>query len=72
MLNEAVGSDFLHDEKRETFTTVQELAVTLSRVGLAVDFLELDLALYSFAQESIVTAIEGNAQDLAARDTQTI
>ncbi len=72
LLNEAVGSDFLRDEKRETFTTVQELAVTLSRVGLAVDFLELDLALYSFAQESIVTAIEGNAQDLAARDTQTI
>jgi hypothetical protein len=72
LFNEAVGSEVLVDDERETFVTVQELAGTLSRVGLVADYLELDLALYSFAKESIVAAYEGSADELAARDTQTI
>ncbi len=71
LLNEALGAELIREEARETFGAVKELAGVLSRIGLAADLLEHDLALYETTKESIVSAVEGEAEELAPRDTQT-
>jgi hypothetical protein len=51
--------------------SISALADRLSRISLVADLLEDDLALYSFAEESIVSALSDDA-NAVARDTQTM
>jgi hypothetical protein len=68
LLNEALGAEFLGDEECEKFDNVEKLASMLSRVGLAADLLEHDLALYSAAQESIASAVDEDPGEPAGSD----
>jgi hypothetical protein len=70
MMAQMLGADVLGPEEPASFQTVQVLAQSLSRIGIVADLLELDLALYAFADEAIVTGLEGGADP--GRDTQTI
>ncbi len=66
-----LGHDLTGDYEPVIHPTVSALADRLSRISLVADLLEDDLALYSFAEESIGVVLSDQA-DLVARDTQTI
>lgn len=71
LLKGLLGADLLGEDEPATFDSVQALATTLSRIGLVADILEHDLALYSYADEAIVSALDGRA-GVVERDTQTM
>lgn len=71
LLKDLLGADLMGEDDPATFDSVQTFATTLSRIGLVADFLEHDLALYSYAEEAIGSALEGRA-GAVERDTQTI
>lgn len=71
MLTQLLGADLLGDERPTSFTTVKELAGSLSRIGLVADLLEHDLALYTLADEAIGIGLEGR-EDEVKRDTQSM
>lgn len=66
-----LGHDLAGDYEPVVHPSIGALADRLSRISLVADFLEDDLAFYSFAEESIVSALSGDA-DVIARDTQTM
>jgi hypothetical protein len=71
MLGHLLGADVLGDERLEQYSSVTRVAETLSQIGLVVDLLSDDLALYSYVEEAVRKGLQGGP-DLAARDTQTI
>lgn len=66
-----LGHDLAGDYEPVVHPSISALADRLSRISLVADLLEDDLALYSFAEESIVSALSDDA-NVVARDTQTI
>ncbi|MGD9544634.1 MAG: hypothetical protein AB7F41_08075 [Methylocystis sp.] len=66
-----LGHDLAGDYEPVVHPSIGALADRLSRISLVADLLEDDLALYSFAEESIVSALSDDA-DAVARDTQTM
>lgn len=66
-----VGHDLTGDYEPVIHPSISALADRLSRISLVADLLEDDLALYSFAEESIGVALSDQA-DVVARDTQTM
>lgn len=66
-----LGHDLTGDYEPVVHPSISALADRLSRISLVADLLEADLALYSFAEESIVSALSDDG-DVVARDTQTI
>ncbi|MBM3563424.1 MAG: hypothetical protein FJX16_02655 [Alphaproteobacteria bacterium] len=71
MLAGILGHDLAGDYEPVAHPSISALADRLSRISLVADLLEDDLALYSFAEESIVSALSDDA-NVIARDTQTI
>jgi hypothetical protein len=65
-----LGHDLAGDYEPVVHPSISALADRLSRISLVADLLEDDLALYSFAEESIVTALSDDSG--IARDTQTM
>ncbi len=66
-----LGHDLAGDYEPVVHPSISALADRLSRISLVADFLEDDLALYSFAEESIVSALSDDG-NVVARDTQTM
>ena len=71
IMTQYLGVNIFGEEKPAIFETVDVLAQTLSRIGMVVDLLEHDLALYEYADAALAASFEGG-NELAARDTQTI
>ncbi len=70
LLTGILGHDLAGDYEPVAHPSISALAERLSRISLVADLLEDDLALYSFAEESVVSALsDGHA---IARDTQTM
>lgn len=66
LLSDVIGADLVGQEEPVTFDTVKTFAAALARVGPVTDLLEHDLALYSYAEEAIDTALDGGARDAQA------
>lgn len=66
-----LGHDLTDDYEPVVHPSIGALADRLSRISLVTDLLEDDLALYSFAEESIGIALSHDA-DAVTRDTQTM
>jgi hypothetical protein len=66
-----LGHDLTGDYEPVVHPSISALADRLSRISLVADLLEADLALYSFAEESVVSALSDDA-DVVARDTHTM
>ncbi|WP_292533257.1 hypothetical protein [Methylocystis sp.] len=66
-----LGHDLTGDYEPVVHPSISALADRLSRISLVADLLEDDLALYSFAEESIVSALSDDSGHIA-RDTQTM
>jgi hypothetical protein len=66
-----LGHDLTGDYEPVVHPSIGALADRLSRISIVADLLEDDLALYSFAEESIVSALSDDA-NAVARDTQTM
>jgi hypothetical protein len=66
-----IGVDIIGDFDPVAHPTIRTLADRLSGISLVSDLLEDDIALYSFAQESVNAALNDQG-DAIARDTQTI
>jgi hypothetical protein len=66
-----LGHDLTGDYEPVAHPSISALADRLSRISLVADLLEADLALYSFAEESVLSALSDDA-DVVARDTQTM
>lgn len=66
-----IGADIVGDFEPVVHPTIRVLADRLSGISLVSDLLEDDLALYSFAQQSINSVLSDQA-DVITRDTQTI
>ena len=71
LLAQLLGQDTLGDERPANFQTVQSVAQTLSRIGVVVDLLEADIALYALAEEAIDIGLAGIETE-SGRDTQTM
>ncbi len=71
VLEHLLGGDVLGDEGPTTFQTVDTLAQTLSRIGIVVDLLDCDIALYAYVEEALASGLKGG-DELASRDTHTI
>jgi hypothetical protein len=65
-----LGHDLTGDYEPVVHPSISALADRLSRISLVADLLEDDLALYSFAEESIESALSDDS-NAVARDTQT-
>lgn len=66
-----IGADLVGDYEPVLHPSIRALADRLSGISLVSDLVEDDLALYSFAQESVNAALN-NQGEAVARDTQTI
>lgn len=66
-----IGQDLVGDFEPVVHPTIRALADRLSRISLVADLLEDDLALYSYVEESIRSALSDPA-GVVARDTQTM
>jgi hypothetical protein len=71
MLEQFLGVDAFGGESPLTSPSVAPLAESLSRIGIVLDLLEHDIALYEYVEDSLATGLKGGAE-LVARDTQTI
>jgi hypothetical protein len=71
LLGQFVGGDVLGPEQPTTLSAVQALAETLSRLGIVLDLLEHDIALYAYVEEAVAQGLMGGHQ-LIARATHTI
>lgn len=71
LLADLLGEDVLGEESPANFQTVQAVSQTLSQIGVVVDLLEADIALYALAEEAINIGLAGLDTD-SGRDTQTI
>ena len=71
LLEQFVGDEVLGAAQPTTFETVQTLAETLSRLGIVLDLLEHDIALYSYVEEAVARGMSGG-DHLVARAIHTI
>lgn len=71
VLAQLLGRQVLNESPPPSFPAVQGLASLLSRIGIAVDLLQFDIALYSYVEEAIAEGL-GRRGTLATRDVHTI
>lgn len=71
MLKHFLGGEDFEIEAPMTLPSVHVLADTLSRIGIVIDLLEHDLALYNYVDDSVSAGLRGHGH-LAVRDTQAI
>ena len=71
LLGQILGVDVLGNQPPATFPTVEALAGSLSHIGIVLDLLEHDIALYAYVEQALATGLKRGGE-LAERDTQTI
>ncbi len=71
LLNGILGANIFGETAPIDFASIQTLATSLSRIGIVVDLLDHDLALYSYVDGAVKVGLEG-ADVEEGRDTQTI
>ena len=71
MLTKMIGCDILGPDEPAHFQTVEALARSLAKIGIVEDLLELDLALYAYADAAIVTGTARETDDAEAVTNDT-